>query len=138
PELTIDCAGQHAWFVAENLLDLAVEQCRLTGHGRVVAVNVAEPCELRVIAGLAERFGLSASVETASQAIMLEVAALPLSQRSILDTVRHEGIAVAASRWWPLYQASHDALMPDSYASRRHAGTIRVEADGRIVGRNDE
>jgi hypothetical protein len=138
PEPTIDCAGQHAWPVAENLLDLAVEQFRLTGHGRVIAVNVAEPCELRVVAGLAERFDLSAGVETASQTIVLEVAARPVSRRGILDTVRHQGIAVAASSWWPLYQASHDALMPDSYASRRHAGTIRVEADGRIVGRNDE
>ena len=29
-------------------------------------------------------------------------------------------------------------LAPDSFESRRHAGTIRVEADGRIIGRNDE
>jgi hypothetical protein len=28
--------------------------------------------------------------------------------------------------------------MPDSFESRRHAGTVRVEADGRVVGRNDE
>ena len=37
-----------------------------------------------------------------------------------------------------LGHASHEALAPDSFESRRHAGTIRVEADGRITGRNDE
>lgn len=40
--------------------------------------------------------------------------------------------------WWPLYKASLEALAPDSFESRRHAGTVRVEADGRIVGRVDE
>jgi hypothetical protein len=55
-----------------------------------------------------------------------------------LDRLRIEGISVASEIWWPLYHASHEALAPDSFESRRHAGTIRVEADGRIVGRNEE
>ena len=35
--LTIDCVGQHAWTVAETLLDLAAERFRLTGKGAVLA-----------------------------------------------------------------------------------------------------
>jgi len=137
-ELTIDCAGQHAWMVAETLLDLAVERFRLTGRGEVLALNLTEPPELRVVSGLAERFGLTALVEPKGNGVQVSLTTRAAAKRSAIDVVRHDGLSAAASSWWPLYQASHDALMPDSFESRRHAGTVRVEADGRVVGRNDE
>lgn len=136
--LTIDCVGQHAWTVAETLLDLAAERFRLTGKGAVLALNLTEAAELRVVCGLAERFGLTADIEPKGDGVQISVAARPSAMRSTIDMVRRDGFAAAASSWWPLYHASHDALMPDSFESRRHAGTVRVEADGRVIGRNDE
>ena len=55
-----------------------------------------------------------------------------------LDAIRRNGVRVEAALWWTLYHRSADALAPDSYLSRRHAGPIIVEADGKVIGRQDE
>lgn len=139
PDLVIDAAGQHAWFVADALLDAAVEMFRREGVGRLLATNVAEPGELRVASVCAERHGLAAEVEArVDGAVALLVAPRPSDAQNLFDRLRRDGLAAKASDWWPLYHASHEALAPDSFESRRHAGTVRVEADGRVVGRNDE
>ena len=138
PGLEVDCAGQHAWFAAHGLLDLAVERFRLTGQGSVVARNLGSADELRVAAGLAEGHGLHADVAPVENGIGLTLQPRGAGLRTLLDAVREEGVLADPALWWPLYHASHEALAPDSFESRRHAGTIRVEADGRIVGRNDE
>lgn len=134
----VDVAGQHPWLVAEALLDLAVERFRLTGHGEVLARGAVSPREFGVITGLAEKHGLAATSTEAADGILLQIRPRPAQASTLLDRVRHQGFTVEAGLWWPLYHASHAALAPDSFESRRHAGTIRVEADGRIVGRNDE
>jgi len=69
---------------------------------------------------------------------VLSVARRPAATPKLIDKMRRDGMSASAEIWWPLYRASHEALAPDSFESRRHAGTIRVEANGRIVGRNDE
>jgi hypothetical protein len=135
----IDCAGQHAWLVAEALLDIALSGLRLTGNGAVRAIGVLEPQELRVVTGLGERHGLTALAEIAADgSALIRVVAQPPPRPMLLDRIRQNGIPVAAPVWWALYHASLDALAPDSFESRRHAGTVRVEADGAIVGRGDE
>lgn len=136
--LQVDVTGQHPWLVAEALLDLAVEQFRLTGRGEVLARGAVSPRELGVVAGLAEKHGLAATCSDTADGVLLQVRPRPVEAVSLLDRIRREGCVVEANLWWPLYHASHAALAPDSFESRRHAGTIRVEADGRIVGRNDE
>lgn len=136
--LQVDIAGQHPWLVAEALLDLAVERFRLTGRGEVLVRNATSPRELGVVAGLAEKHGLAASCTETADSVLLQIRPRPAQAESLLDRIRHRGFAVEAGLWWPLYHASHAALAPDSFESRRHAGTIRVEADGRIIGRNDE
>lgn len=138
PELVVDCDGQHAWQVADALTDLAVDLFRRTGIGTIIAHNVVACEELRVVAGLAERMNLSASAIMDGDSARVSVAARSSTAPSVLDQVRNKGVTVEAAVWWSLYHASHDALAPDSFESRRHAGTIRVEADGRIIGRNDE
>jgi hypothetical protein len=137
-ERIVYCGGQHAWYAAETLLDLAIEQFLTTGRGEVAAVNLTQPGELRVVTGLAEAHGLAASARIEGARALVTVTARPASRQSLLDQIRRQGIPVAPETWWQLYHASHEALAPDSFESRRHAGTVRVEADGRIVGRNDE
>ncbi len=138
PDLVVGAAGQHAWLVADALLDLAVERQRCGGDGAVVAAEVAAPEELRVVAALAERYGLDAEAEAEGARTRLRVHPRPAAAPTLLDHIRRSGIATTGAVWWPLYHASHAALAPDSFESRRHAGTVRVEADGRVVGRNDE
>lgn len=136
--LQVDVADQHPWLVAEALLDLAVERFRLTGHGELLVHGAMSPRELGVVAGLAEKHGLAAVCSEAAGGVLLGIRPHPAQAESLLDHIRRKGCTVEAGLWWPLYHASHAALAPDSFESRRHAGTIRVEADGRVVGRNDE
>jgi hypothetical protein len=136
--LTVDCGHQHAWLVADGLLDLAVDQFRRTGKGVVRAIDLTAPEEMRVVAGQAERYGLEATAMPDEGGMLVQIAPRPVARLSLLDRIRFDGVRVLPEVWWPLYEASHAALAPDSFESRRHAGTVRVEADGRIVGRPDE
>jgi hypothetical protein len=138
PILTVDCGHQHAWLVADGLLDLAVDQFRRTGEGDVRAVRLMAPEEMRIVAGQAERYDLEAAAVPNQGGMLIRVSPRPTARLSLLDKIRLDGVRVSPEVWWPLYEASHAALAPDSFESRRHAGTVRVEADGRIVGRPDE
>ena len=138
PTLVIDGAGQHAWYVAQTLLDLAIEGFLRTGRGDVLARNVVAPDELRVVAGLAEAQGVRADAVPRGDGVILRVSPRPAREQTLLDRIRRHGLPVEPATWWRLYHASQAALAPDSFESRRHAGTIRVEADGRVVGRHDE
>ncbi|HEV2677361.1 MAG TPA: hypothetical protein VGV37_22725 [Aliidongia sp.] len=138
PMMTVDCGNQHAWLVADGLLDLAVDQSRRTGQADVKALHLVAPEELRIVAGLAERYGLEATAAPDGDGVLIRISPRPVARLSLLDKLRFDGVPVSAATWWPLYEASHAALAPDSFESRRHAGTVRVEADGRIVGRPDE
>lgn len=138
PALIVDCGHQHAWLVADGLLDLAIDQFRRTGGGDVRANDLATPEELRVVCAQAERYDLDATAVPDQGGMLIRVAPRPTARLSLLDRIRFDGVRVSPEVWWPLYEASHAALAPDSFESRRHAGTVRVEADGRIVGRPDE
>jgi len=135
--LVADANGQHAWYAAPTILDLAVARYRLTGIGNVVVENLAEPGELRIVAGLAEPYGLLGVATPRGDAVTI-AGPRPAEAATALECLRRDGLPTPAAVWWPLYHASHAALAPDTFESRRHAGTVRVEADGRIVGRNDE
>jgi hypothetical protein len=135
--LIADGRGQHAWYAAHTILDLAVEAYRLAGPAEICAINLLEPDELRVVEGLAEHHGLAARVSHDGDRMLVSVS-MRASAPTLLDRLRIEGLPTPATVWWPLYKASLEALAPDSFESRRHAGTVRVEADGRIVGRGDE
>ena len=135
----IDCGGQHAWLAADAALELAVENMKTGGSGVVTVRNAKDIGELKVIEALAQRFSLKATV-----AVDVDRAAIAVTQApdpdeiALLDKIRRNGVAVDAATWWELYHRSAEALAPDSYLSRRHAGPIIVEADGKVIGRQDE
>ncbi|MBK1840523.1 hypothetical protein JHL17_24270 [Azospirillum sp. YIM B02556] len=141
-EPVAECAGQHAWIVAPALVDLCVERHRRGLPGVLVARNLIEADELRIAGALAEANGLSATVTVVEQdggtAVRLSVRPRADGSPTVLDTIRRHGIPVETALWWRLFHLANEALAPDSYTSRRHAGAIMVTADGRVVGRQDE
>ncbi len=140
--LVADCTGQHAWIAAPALVDLCVERHRRGLPGVLVAQNLTEMSELHIAGALAEAHGLSATVAAEEQdggtAVRLSVQSRADGHPTVLDTIRRHGIAVEADLWWRLFHLANEALAPDSFTSRRHAGAIMVTADGRVVGRQDE
>src|SRR5262249_35996762 len=132
----IDCGGQHAWIAADAALELATDNLRTGGTGRVEVRNATELCELKVAEGLAQRFGLKAQVTfnvTAGTARIAVSPATEVGDIGLLDHIRRDGLVVDAALWWTLFHQSAEALAPDSYLSRRHAGPIIVEADGKVI-----
>ncbi|CAO3360666.1 hypothetical protein [Azospirillum palustre] len=142
PDISVaDCTGQHAWIAAPFLVDLCVEQHCRGRPGILVARNLTEIGELHIAGALAEAHGLSATVTAVEQdgtAVRLSVQSRADGHPTVLDTIRRHGIPVEADLWWRLFHLANEALAPDSYTSRRHAGAIMVTADGRVVGRQDE
>lgn len=139
--LIVDCGGQHTWIAADAVLDLAAERLRTQGSGAVEVRNATEIGELRIVEALAQRFGLQAEVaidETAGSAEIVVSPAPKAKDATVLERIRRDGLTVDAALWWQLFHRSAEALAPDSYLSRRHAGPIIVEADGKVIGRQDE
>jgi hypothetical protein len=130
--LEVDCAGAHAWLVAATLLDLLVDLDRRGARGVVEAVNVTAPEELAVVPYLAEAYHLDVRVDGSRLAVAAGRAPVTL------DKIRRDGIPVDPATWWSLFLRANDALAPDSFESRRHAGPVMVDAEGRVIGRADE
>ena len=99
----------------DSVTDLAIA---VAAAGGPLAVAAAKAVRF----GGGEQFNLSATVKVDSTTLV------PVAG----------GLVVNAALWWELYHRSADALAPDSYMSRRHAGPIIVEADGKVIGRQDE
>lgn len=136
----LDGGGQHAWLLADDLLDLALAQYRMHGAGAVTVSHVAEAAELRVVTALAERHRAQASVElNGSDGAVIRITAdrLP-GPDAVMDAALRDGLAVPHALWRTLYDRSADALTPDSIESRRHAGPVMVDAEGRVHGRDDD
>ncbi|MBD1552141.1 hypothetical protein [Pseudomonas typographi] len=138
PHGVIDCTGQHAWRVADSLLDLLADDFQCHGSARLIVTNVQAPDELRVIQALGERYGLHVTVSTTGQGIALEAQPRAAIAPATLQRVRAQGLSVDEGLWWTLFNRANEALAPDSFESRRHAGSIMVDAEGRLVGRPDE
>jgi hypothetical protein len=130
--LEVDCGGAHAWLVADALTDLAVDLFRRGRPATVEASNVVAPDELAVIPYLGEAHRLEVRLEGPRLSVV--GGRVPTS----LDRIRREGISVQREVWWSLFLRANDALAPDSFESRRHAGPIMVDAEGRVIGRADE
>jgi len=134
----VDCAGQHAWLVADTLLDLLADDLKRHGEARLLVVNLQEPRELQVITALAERYGLLVDLEPHPEGLRLSARYRASPASSWLDQIRLNGLQVEAALWWTLFHHANEALAPDSFESRRHAGSIMVDAQGRLIGRPDE
>jgi hypothetical protein len=139
--LTVDAAGQHAWSIAQILIDLLIAESATGGATKLAVRNVTEADELAVIPSLAARLGAEVSVHTepgtSTCTLVLEHHAAPPHDHTdaVLWRIIREGLVVEAPLWWQLYQRSMGALAPDSVVSRRHAGANIVDDSGKVIGR---
>jgi hypothetical protein len=132
------CAGHHAWLVALTLVDLAVDASQAGRKACFVVEEASEAQELSVVKALAEPHGLEADIDTQGNARRVVFRVAMTQRESTLARIVREGLRVERAYWWTLFHRANDALAPDSYESRRHAGPIIVDAQGRVIGRTDE
>jgi hypothetical protein len=139
-ELDFDGGGLHAWLVLPTLLDLAVAAARRHGRSETRVRGVQRAAELQVAAALAVRHGAVAHVTSTEAGALITVthAARPRTIEQwdplLREAIQH-GWRFERTRWREIYALSNKALAPDSVVSRRHAGPVVVDAEGRIVGR---
>lgn len=144
--LTVECAEQHAWVVAQMLLDLLLAEHAEREATSLEATGVREPHELKVIEWLAQRHGARVGVQTfpattdetgAWATLTLHTRRLPPKDAAddALRAIIHRGLPVDAALWWSMYHLSLSALAPDNVVSRRHAGANIVDETGAVIGR---
>ncbi|VTU46518.1 hypothetical protein SRS16P3_00230 (plasmid) [Variovorax sp. SRS16] len=138
--LTLDAGQLHAWLVLPTMVDLAVDLARRRAGATVRVENALQPDELRIATALVSRYGAVASFGSDGTHGVVEVrnAARPRSIQEWdprLQAALRDGYSFEKSRWREIYALSNRALAPDSVTSRRHAGPVLVDAQGRIVGR---
>ncbi len=134
---TFDGGGNHAWMVAPSAVDFAIASHR-NGGGALTVRNVRDIAEFRLLEGFAGRYGASAEVTLKDDTAVVQVngdAGLP---DAILEKAFATGMPVPHALWHELYAFSHKALAKDSAVSRRHAGPVMVDAEGRVHGRDDD
>jgi hypothetical protein len=135
----LDAAQQHAWIVAPSLLDLALADFRIARRASYDVTNVFEAHELSLLHGFGERYGARIDVAASDGRATVRVIEDGLTGGDgVMAHVLTHGTPVPASLWQELYACSHDALTPDSIESRRHAGPVMVDAQGRVHGRDDD
>jgi hypothetical protein len=135
----LDGSNQHAWIAAPSLLDLVLARARAGRGGEIVAENVAEPAELALLIDMAGRYGAKIDVNVSGGRATVRVVSDNGSNpdAAMIHALAH-GTPVGKTLWAELYARSHDALTPDSIESRRHAGPVMVDAQGRVHGRDDD
>jgi len=135
---TLDGGGNHAWMVAPSAVDFAIASHR-TGGGALTVRNVRDIAELKLLEGFAGRYGASAQVTLKDEdTAIVRVTSDGDVPDSILENVLAAGMPVPHALWQELYAFSHKALAKDSAVSRRHAGPVMVDAEGRVHGRDDD
>lgn len=134
----LDGQGLHAWFAIHPAVDLLAE-CLHDGLPAEVRLRgFARPEELATVVPVGRQAGLDVSIgRDGDDAILTAGLASCNGIDPVTDIILH-GTPVNAELWWRLFDESDKALAPDSFESRRHAGALIVEADGRVIGRQDE
>ena len=139
--LTLDAAGQHAWFIIPTVIDLLGELAARHGRASVTVINAVDAAELRVAADLAARNGLATIFSDGAQPVLTATPAAMSGSVSrdepLLWDLLQNGVTIDADLWWRIYAIAQKALAPDSVVSRRHAGPVIVNDDGSIIGRKD-
>jgi len=135
----VDANGNHAWLVSNDALDLVLARYRTGKSGDLEIRNALVPFELRVMEALAYRHGARVKVTVSADGGTLQVLADGLSEPdAVMDEALRHGFPVPQWLWRSLYDRSGQALTPDSIESRRHAGPVMVDAEGRVHGRDDD
>ena len=137
----VDCGAQHAWVVAQLLLDLLLAEHAEREATSLEAVNVTDAQELQAIEWLAQRHGAMVRVHVAPHdaraTLTLQARRLPPKDAAddALRSIIHHGMPVDATLWWSMYHLALGALAPDNVISRRHAGANIVDETGTVIGR---
>ncbi|MGE3145527.1 MAG: hypothetical protein AB7K35_08070 [Pseudorhodoplanes sp.] len=135
---TLDAAGNHAWTVAPSAIDLALAAFR-NGEGPLTVTRLREAGEMRLLAGFAARYGAAADVSVESgSAARIRINSEGIARDTVFEAALAAGLPVPRALWHDLYAFSHKALAKDSVESRRHAGPVMVDAQGRVHGRDDD
>lgn len=139
-DLLFDGGGLHAWLVLPTACDLAVAAARRCGRAEMQLRHVVAPGELAVLAALAQRQGAQAQVQPVGDGASVRLSHAPRprtiedSDPWLMHAIRH-GWPFGREAWREIYALSNKALAPDSVLSRRHAGPVLVDEQGRLVGR---
>ena len=137
--VAIDGGGLHAWLIANDALELALARHRAGAVGQAEIRNVLSPDELLVMEGLAYRHDARADVVLVPGGATVRIVADRTGEPDVvMDAALRDGFAVSRRLWRSLFDRSGDALTPDSIESRRHAGPVMVDAEGRVHGRDDD
>ena len=151
--LAVDAGGQHAWVVLPMILDALSLAAAEAGAVIATVNNIQDAEELRTACALGTRSNLAIFFTdgAATGPAAGEGAALLQAERSgatllavpgeapdaVLAHALHQGVVVEPELWWALHHLSNTALATDTPESRRHAGPVIVEPDGRVIGRTD-
>lgn len=143
----LDAQGEHAWSVGPAALDIAVAAACATGKpASVLLRNVAHGEFLAALAPLALRQQAEVSVTREADGFRIaatdkrgQIAAADAigTDRFLADMLKR-GFPVERALWADIYELSNRSLTPDSVVSRRHAGPIILDEQGRIIGRTDD
>lgn len=146
--LLLDAGGEHAWGIGVAVLELGVDVARNFGSAVVSVRNVREPDMLAGLAALAWGYEVDLEVTTdgdrGSAVLTLrnrppDAAGRPDSaQDPVMRRILAEGFPSNRGLWERLYTRALGALTPDTVSSRRHAGTVMVDASGKVIGRPDD
>jgi hypothetical protein len=135
---TLDGGGNLAWMAAPSAIDFVVASHRTNG-GALTVRNVSDIAELKLLEGFAGRYGALAHVTVKdTDTATVRVTADGNAHDAILEQALATGMPVPRALWQELYAFSHKALAKDSPLSRRHAGPVMVDAEGRVHGRDDD
>ncbi|WP_338663782.1 hypothetical protein VQH23_01185 [Pararoseomonas sp. SCSIO 73927] len=140
--LAVDAGGGHAWVALPMILDALGDAVAREGAALAEVTNLRDPEELRTASAYAPREGLSVFVADAATlpaglGTITLTAAPSTAGDAVLERALREGVVVEPALWWDLHHLSNTALSTDTPESRRHAGPVIVEADGRVTGRTD-
>ena len=136
--ITLDAAGEHAWFVVPTAIDLIGELVARFGSAELTALNVRDEAELAIAASFGGRSGLAVTVSgNVLKAMPAQVTGEVNRDDPLLWSLLQNGVEVETDLWWRIYHLAKQALATDSVVSRRHAGPLIVNVDGTVFGRMD-
>ncbi|MDR6820370.1 hypothetical protein J2X76_005567 [Neorhizobium sp. 2083] len=136
--ITLDAAGEHAWFVLPTALDLLGELAARFGSAELTVLGATDADELAIATRFGGRSGLAISMSgNVLKAVPAAVTGDVPKDDPLLWSLLEEGAEIESDLWWRIYHLAKQALATDSIVSRRHAGPMIVNEDGTVIGRKD-
>ncbi|CAN7722165.1 hypothetical protein [Neorhizobium sp. LjRoot104] len=136
--ITLDAAGEHAWFVLPTAIDLLGELTARFGSAELTIMGATDADELAIAAHFGGRSALSTSASgNVLKALPAAVTGDVRKDDPLLWSLLENGAEIESDLWWRVYHLAKQALATDSIVSRRHAGPMIVNEDGTVIGRKD-